>query len=70
MKTANKDTKVGPKKSKDEIEYKVTYRCDQEEYFCTDSFIIKASSLLAAAQKADAELEETLKATVWAIERI
>lgn len=48
--------------------FKVTLRCDTEEFFCTEDAEVEASSLLEAAQIA----EETLTngRTVWAIARI
>ena len=50
--------------------FKITYRCDDMPYFCTDSYNVKAVSLLEAAQKADEEIEKRLKGTIWRIERI
>jgi hypothetical protein len=51
-------------------EFKVTFRIDQEEQPAFGNYLIEADSLLEAAKKADEELELTLKATVWIVERL
>jgi len=52
------------------MKFKITYRVDQEEYFCLDYYIVEADTLPEAATSAYNELEETLKATLWSVERI
>ena len=51
-------------------EFKVVFRVDEEEYFCTDDFIVKADSLFEAAEKADKDIDQRLKGTLWSIERL
>jgi hypothetical protein len=48
--------------------YKVTLRCDWEDYFCTEDAEVMADSLLDAATIADQTM--TNCRTVWAIERV
>lgn len=52
------------------MEFKVTYRVDTEEYFCTDDYLIIAESLFEAARVAHEEIEQPLRGTIWSIERI
>jgi len=51
------------------MKFKITFRLDQEEYLCTESYNIEALSLLEAAKKADKEIEAPLKGTIIGIER-
>lgn len=51
------------------MEFNITYRADQEEYLCTESYTIEAESLLEAAIKSDREIEYPLKGTIISIER-
>ena len=51
------------------MKFKITFRLDQEEYLCTESYNIEALSLLEAAKKADKEIEAPLKGTIISIER-
>ena len=52
------------------MEFEITFRVDQEEHYCTESYTIEAESLLESAKKADEEIEFPLKGTIISIERI
>ena len=57
------------------IEFKITWRCNQEEYLYNwvsndEEFTIYASSLFDAAMKADKAIEEPLNGTIRCVERI